>query len=327
MTSRLREGLLWVGAVAGVVSMLAAVAVTFFGFSFLIFRSGSMGPEIPTGSLALARTTPATELRSGDVVSVLASSGERITHRVISSTLRGDGAALILQGDANAAADEEIYLVTEAEREIASVPVVGYAVSVLLSPAGLVAAGCFAVMLLLVGFGPGKGDTPAPPTREGGRHRGETARSSQRASTQAGVGVSLVVAVALGAGVATTSAAFTDQATRATGQFTAASFPAPMLTCRDEGDSLTISFPVTGPTSVVYSATINSNASLSVTGSGATRSIGINQSQAPVNGFFGFGSTNYTVTVTSKIGSWSKSSTVDINSSRRLFSNPDMSCL
>ncbi len=101
LSARLRDASLWVGAVLGLLSMVAAVAVMFFGYTFLIFRSGSMGPDIPTGSFALAHRTAAADLRVGDVVSVIAEDGARITHRIEATTLRGDEASLVLRGDAN----------------------------------------------------------------------------------------------------------------------------------------------------------------------------------------------------------------------------------
>ncbi len=205
--------------------MAAAVAVTFFGFSFLIFRSGSMAPEITTGSLALAHTVPATEIREGDVVSVLTLTGERITHRVITSTIRDDGAALVLQGDANGAPDEEIYLVSEAEREIFSVPYLGYLVSVLLSPAGAVAVVCFALMLVLAGFNGQSRTTPSSGPRRG--------RASHRAPRRGNTWVkvtasfSTVLIGVLGVGGSATAAAFSDDATLNLGTFSAVTLSPP----------------------------------------------------------------------------------------------------
>ncbi|MDE0778625.1 MAG: signal peptidase I, partial [Nocardioides sp.] len=229
-SSRLREATLWVGAGLGLLSLVAGVAVMFFGFTFLIFRSGSMGPDIPTGSLALARTTPAAELESGDVVSVLASNGARITHRLVSATVRGDEASLILEGDANGTPDAEIYQVTEAERSIVSVPYAGYVVTVLLSPAGLVAAGCLSGMVFLLGFGSTSGESGTrsrPGSDSGaGRHRGE--RESRRRLASAGIAAMVAsAAVVAWTGVSGTSAYFTDPATAGTGTFSSGSVAVP----------------------------------------------------------------------------------------------------
>lgn len=71
--------LLTLAALAGVVCLLAAAAALTLHITPLVFRSGSMAPEIPTGSLALARSVPAEELKVGDVVSVTNAHGTRVT--------------------------------------------------------------------------------------------------------------------------------------------------------------------------------------------------------------------------------------------------------
>lgn len=241
---RLRELLLWAGAALGLLAIAAGLAVTFLGFSFLIFRSGSMSPEIPTGGIALSRTVDAADIRSGDVVSVTAANGERVTHRVVSATLRGDQTSLVLQGDANATPDSEIYVVSSAERVVASVPYGGYVVAHLLTPPGLVALVCLSLVLLLSGSARdeqddehdddehddeadedhsgdgsgarGRGDDLAAPHAPGGRHRGVR---------RAGV-VALVAATVLG-GTSGTLAAFTDAGTAATSTFQATSIVSP----------------------------------------------------------------------------------------------------
>ncbi|WP_460810052.1 signal peptidase I [Nocardioides salsibiostraticola] len=253
--SRLREGLLWLGAIAGLVSLTAAVAVTFFGFSFLIFRSGSMGPGIPTGSLALARTVPAVDIGVGDVVSVVAANRERITHRVVSATLRGDGAALILQGDANGAADDEMYLVDQVEREIASVPYAGYVVTVLLSPAGLLGVACLSAMMLMFSFGPGSQSPGRPsrarPSRTGGGHRAERSGHPRHAVAAAVAVLATVAGIVLaGLGVNATSAFYSDEGTLRTQDdaFTSAEISVPATpTTQRQGTSVKLSWSPATP--------------------------------------------------------------------------------
>ena len=303
--SRLRETTLWVGAGLGLLSLVAGVAVMFFGFTFLIFRSGSMGPGIPTGSLALARTTPAAELESGDVVSVLASNGARITHRLVSATVRGDEASLILQGDANGTPDAEIYQVTEAERSIVSVPYAGYVVTVLLSPAGLVAAGCLSGMLFLLGFGPRQEGPGAPSSGAGGRHRGERPRE-RRAIAAAGIGASMAVVSVLGVGVSSTSAFFTDPAQVTTGAFTAGTAAPPTNvrcgTGAGGGDYVLWSPPIGAtPTGYILNFTHAQGSGTVVYGAGATQG-------RPESPSFFTGNRDFAVTITAVYGSWSAES-------------------
>lgn len=213
---RLRELLLWAGAALGLLAVAAGLAVAFGGFSFLIFRSGSMSPEIPTGGIALARTVPAADLASGDVVSVTAANGDRITHRIVSSTLRGDQATLVLKGDANATEDSELYVVTSAERVVASLPYGGYVLVHALTPPGLLAMACLSLMLIVISGGERQGDTASGETRYRTRrlaqHRGRVPVRS-RLLTIGTLGVLVVsggVAVAHTAG---TWATFTDRPT------------------------------------------------------------------------------------------------------------------
>ncbi len=303
MTARLREATLWAGAVVGLLSVVAGTAVGFFGFTFLIFRSGSMGPDIPTGSLALAHTVPAADLEPGDVVSVIAANGARVTHRLVSSTLRGDTGSLILQGDANGTPDEEIYQVTQAERSIASLPYAGYLATVLLSPAGLVAVGCLSGMLVLTGFSTSTKpsiDRPggAPSAPRGGRHRARTVRDPRRTAGAAAVGVALVASVTVaGAGVDPTSAFFTDKATLRSGSFTSGNLAAPTgVRCVDNGNLDYINWAAPGgvvPTGyrVFYSSLLTS---------GSEDVAGLVNYQPPATVVL----TTYTITVAALYRNW-----------------------
>ncbi|PTR28722.1 signal peptidase [Rhodococcus sp. OK519] len=154
--SRGREIALNVGAVAGLICVLAATGSLLFGIKPLIFRSGSMSPDIPTGALALSKTTPASDLKVGDVVSVSTEQGIRITHRVdeIASS-EGSTSVLILKGDANQDADVTPYTVTEADRVFFSVPALGYVVSWLSSPVAIFLGGVLVGGVLVLAFGSG----------------------------------------------------------------------------------------------------------------------------------------------------------------------------
>ncbi|MFC7446753.1 signal peptidase I [Rhodococcus daqingensis] len=153
--SRGREIALNVGAVAGLICVLVAAMSFFFGIKPLLFRSGSMSPDIPTGALALSKSTPAADLAVGDVVSVVNEQGVRITHRVkeiVSSD--GSTSVLILKGDANKDADISPYTVTEADRVFFSVPGLGYAVAWLSSPAAIFLGGALVGGVMVLAFGP-----------------------------------------------------------------------------------------------------------------------------------------------------------------------------
>ncbi|RQO48585.1 signal peptidase I [Rhodococcus sp. KBW08] len=150
-----RELALTVGAVAGLICVVAAAASMLFGIKPLVFRSGSMSPEITTGSLALARTVPATDLAVGDVVSVVNGQGTRITHRVYELDQQaGNSVTTTLKGDANAKPDVEPYFITEADRIFFSVGGLGYAVAWLSSPLAIFLGGALVGGLVIIAFRP-----------------------------------------------------------------------------------------------------------------------------------------------------------------------------
>lgn len=146
------EVLLWCGAGLGTLSIMAALAAVFFGIVPLVFTSGSMTPEVPTGSLGLARTVTASELRVGDVVSVTAANETRITHRIVAVEQHADVTALTLKGDANPGPDQQTYAVTEADRVFFTAPYLGRIIMILTSPWGMFIGGLTAAALLLWAF-------------------------------------------------------------------------------------------------------------------------------------------------------------------------------
>ncbi len=142
--------LLTAAATVGACCLLLAISGLAFGVRPLIFRSGSMSPTIPAGSLALSRQIPADRIRVGDIVSVPAG-GTRVTHRVVQVTVDGAVATLELRGDANNAPDQEHYRVSSADRVWFAVPVLGTVIAWLSRPPGVfVLAGYAAIMLTLI---------------------------------------------------------------------------------------------------------------------------------------------------------------------------------
>lgn len=132
---------LWAGAALGLASILLAVASFAFGLQPLVFRSGSMSPDIQAGALALAKEVPASQIEVGDVVSVVDADGRRVTHRVTTVKASGDQAQLTLKGDANEQPDAEPYVVSAADRVVMDVPYLGYVAGWLSGPVGTFLAG------------------------------------------------------------------------------------------------------------------------------------------------------------------------------------------
>lgn len=101
-----------VAAAAGAVCIVLVLLAWTFHLSLVMFRTGSMSPTIPAGSVALVKRIPAADARVGQIVTVDRPGHLPITHRVVSvSPADGGGAVLVLKGDANALADAPPYRV------------------------------------------------------------------------------------------------------------------------------------------------------------------------------------------------------------------------
>ena len=77
---------LWTLGIIGLMSLLAAIAAYIWGYSIILFSTGSMSPTIPAGSAALVQRVPASEVHVGDIVTVDRQDALPITHRVTSIT-------------------------------------------------------------------------------------------------------------------------------------------------------------------------------------------------------------------------------------------------
>jgi signal peptidase len=129
--------LLWVLGGLGVVSVAAAIAAHVWGFSIVLFSTGSMSPTIPAGSAALVRLLPAGDFTVGDITTIERPGQLPITHRITSvGPLAGDPSARVvtMRGDANEADDPDPYVITEARLVVASVPGVAQFVNGLRDP-------------------------------------------------------------------------------------------------------------------------------------------------------------------------------------------------
>ena len=151
--------------IAGVLGLLAItwiVMSTFFGFTLVVFRSGSMAPTMPTGTAAIAAPVAAADISVGDVLTVDRGVGELpITHRVvaISPHPRDAEARLItMRGDANDTDDREPYAVTEALRTVASAPHVGTWMTYLRQPGVMAVSTLVLAGIVTWGLWPARSD-------------------------------------------------------------------------------------------------------------------------------------------------------------------------
>ncbi|WP_292722306.1 signal peptidase I [Microbacterium sp. 13-71-7] len=110
----LSEVLLWVAALAGLICIVLVVLAFTAHITLIMFRTGSMSPTIPAGSVAVVQQIPAAQVHVGDVVTVDRPGQLPVTHRV---RVVEDGASpaqrlITLRGDANAQDDPAPYPVS-----------------------------------------------------------------------------------------------------------------------------------------------------------------------------------------------------------------------
>ncbi|MGC4851514.1 signal peptidase I [Micromonospora sp. DT15] len=127
--ARVGDLVLTVLAVGGTACVVLVPLAFFFDISLILFKTGSMSPTIPAGSLAVVREIPASEVHVGDVVTVDRTPLPPITHRVVDIANGGGPTRLLtLRGDANQSNDAAPYAVSHVRLVQWSVPRLGYAV-------------------------------------------------------------------------------------------------------------------------------------------------------------------------------------------------------
>ncbi|WP_314038320.1 signal peptidase I [Dietzia sp. CH92] len=150
------DGILTVLATLGAICIIATIAAFALNISLIMFKTGSMSPTIPTGSLAVVRQIPASDIRVGDVTTV--SRGEDrlpVTHRVVSTTPVGNGVYSIeLKGDANDSPDSQPYEVTEVKKVLWHAPGLAYVVSAASRPGNMAGITVAAALLVVWAFWP-----------------------------------------------------------------------------------------------------------------------------------------------------------------------------
>lgn len=205
--------LLNLAALGGVVCIVLVILATCFNITLIMFKTGSMSPTIPTGSLALVREIPASDIRVGDVVTVDRPGQLPVTHRVTSVTDGGDGAPgsqrlITMQGDANLSEDPEPYRVETVRIVLGSVP--GLAAIVIWFSNPWVLGGLTLACSVLVGwaFWPRSGRND-PPGGTGGRRTpaAPAAKAPNRRPARHAALRSTPLAIVLGTGLALGAAA------------------------------------------------------------------------------------------------------------------------
>lgn len=118
------ELLLWLAALGGLVCIVLVALAWIFDITLIMFRTGSMAPTIPAGSVAVVREVPADEIEVGDVVTVERDGLLPVTHRVTGIEAGASEAERIItmRGDANDADDPHPYTVTQVRTTLFAIP-------------------------------------------------------------------------------------------------------------------------------------------------------------------------------------------------------------
>ncbi|MFS3129542.1 signal peptidase I [Nocardioides sp. Bht2] len=210
----------------------------------LVVTSGSMAPAIDVGSAVLVRGVAADQVAVGDVVSVV-DDGERVMHRVVAVHPSGTGEVdydLVLKGDANEAADPTRYDAAVVDRELVAVPGLGYAIAAMATPLGLFTL--IGVVLVAAWAARSRPESQSAP-----RHRDVPASSGAQVRRIVGTafllaGLAIPFAVPRLAG---TAAAFTDDASAASGALATLTLTPPdTVSCSGGGaisTQITLSWP------------------------------------------------------------------------------------
>jgi len=122
VAARVGDALMAVAAAGGVVCVLLVVAAVSLHVTLIMFKTGSMAPTIPAGSLAVVRQIPASQIHVGEVVTVDRPGELPVSHRVVSVTGTGAQRTIVLKGDANQEPDVSPYTVTHVRRVVWSAP-------------------------------------------------------------------------------------------------------------------------------------------------------------------------------------------------------------
>ena len=121
--SRIGNVALTLAAIGGVVCIVLVILSAAFDITLVMFKTGSMTPTIPAGSVAVVREIPAAEVKVGDITTISREGALPVTHRV-TSVSAGEGSlrSITMKGDANEADDPVPYVVSTVRLVLFSVP-------------------------------------------------------------------------------------------------------------------------------------------------------------------------------------------------------------
>lgn len=155
----LADVLLWLAAIGGVVCIVLVILAYSAGVTLIMFKTGSMSPTIPAGSVAIVQRMPASAVAIGDVVTVDREGELPVTHRItsVSPGPSAEERVVTMRGDANAADDPFPYTVDSVRIVLFSVPGIATVVAGLGNPLVLGGITVAAAALVVWAFWPRDG--------------------------------------------------------------------------------------------------------------------------------------------------------------------------
>lgn len=179
MSARNRAGkaigstLLNIAALGGLICIVLVILAFFFNITLIMFKTGSMSPTIPAGSLAVVREIPASDIEVGDVLTVNRDGKLPVTHRVTSVSGEGEARTITMKGDANESEDPAPYTLTDARRVLVSVPELAKVVVWFSNPIVLGGITIAASVLVTWAFWPREERTGSGSRKDRSRGRGD----------------------------------------------------------------------------------------------------------------------------------------------------------
>jgi signal peptidase len=154
--------LLWIAAAAGVVCIVLVILAYTANITLIMFRTGSMSPTIPTGSVAVVQQVPASAIEVGDVVTVDREDDLPVSHRVMSVVAGASDAerVITMRGDANDSDDPYPYAVTSARIVLFSIPGIATVIVAMGNPYVLGGITVAAALLVVWAFWPRESRKP-----------------------------------------------------------------------------------------------------------------------------------------------------------------------
>ncbi|MBE6541314.1 MAG: signal peptidase I [Ruminococcaceae bacterium] len=145
----------WLLVAVFVVFTLLLVGARFAGLSAYTVLSGSMEPEIMTGSLIYVRPVDTSSIVTGDIITFMLDENTVATHRVI-DVLADDGTLrFVTQGDTNPTPDANpVHYKNVIGTPVFEIPLLGYAASFISNPPGVYVTAIILAAIIIVIFLP-----------------------------------------------------------------------------------------------------------------------------------------------------------------------------